>query len=248
MVGHRYKVPAVKRRQVLLLLILAYFGNIHSMRSQQQSSVGAISIRLEQKTENSTAMVPQNKIFHNGDILRFLITSKTSGYLYVLDVGTSGETNMLFPGSSGPESGNQIRPGQVSSVPVDGDGWFEVTGPAGYDVLYFLVSANALALAPETPADRKGGLPAPQPAPAAPKGLLPRCDDEIFKARGDCIDKSAGVTPLGSNAQIPAQFVPFSGMASRDIIVSEDEDGSTVKASNEAKLPIIYTVRLAHIQ
>jgi hypothetical protein len=239
-------VGCFRRVHALLLLTLALFGFISRAYGQQSNALGAISIRLEQRKGDSNSVVPQNKVFHNGDILRFRITSKTSGYLYVLDVGTSGETSMLFPGSSGPGSQNEIQAGQVRSVPVDGDGWFEVTGPAGYDVLYFLISANRLALAPETHKKENEGNPEPAPSPKVPGNLQPRCDDEIFKARGDCIDKSAGVTPLGPNAPVPRQLTPFSGMASRDIIVVEDEDGSTVKASNEGKLPLIYTVRLAH--
>lgn len=37
-------------------------------------------------------------MFHNGDILRFRLTSKIYGYLYVLDKGTTGTTAMLFVG------------------------------------------------------------------------------------------------------------------------------------------------------
>jgi hypothetical protein len=246
MIPHRFNAVSECCKHAPLLLAAALFGSGGFVQCQQSSPPGAISIRLEQRKGTSATIVPQNKVFHNGDILRFRIISKSSGYLYVLDVGTSGETNLLFPGSSGPGSRNRIQAGEVRSIPVDGDGWFEVAGPAGYDVLYFLVSANPLALAPETQEERNQGSPEATPPAKVPQNLQPRCDDEIFKARGDCIDKSAGVTPLGPNAPVPRQLTPFSAMASRDIIVVEDEDGSTVKASSEAKLPLIYTVRLAH--
>ena len=246
MVPHSCRVVAKDCKRPLVLLALVLCLSAHRVQCQQSSSLGAISIRLEQRKGTSSSIVPQNKVFRNGDILRFRITSKTSGYLYVLDVGTSGETSMLFPGSSGPKPPNEIKAGEVRSVPVDGDGWFEVTGPAGYDVLYFLISANPLALGPGTQEEPNQTAPETAPSPKVPDNLQPRCDDEIFKARGDCIDKSAGITPLAPNAPVPRQLTPFSGMASRDIIVVEDDDGSTVKASSEPKLPLIYTVRLAH--
>lgn len=232
-------------RQFFSLLIIAC---AHLLSAQGTQSAGWISIRLEQKRGSETKVVPQNTVFHTGDVLRFRITSKTTGYLTVVDVGTSGETSTLFPGSADAQSAN-LRLGEVRSVPTEGDGWFEVSGPTGYDVLYFMVTATPLAQASEKPSDGQRPSSSPVPAEKAiPKQLLPRCDDEIFKARGDCIDKAAGVTPLGADAPLPTQLKPYSRMATRDIIVSEDEDGAAVRPLPTAKLPLIYSFRLAHVQ
>lgn len=230
-------------------LILLVVVRPSPSKAQDSGVTGWISIRLEQKRGDEVRVVPQNTVFHNGDIVRFRITSKTAGYLYVIDVGTSGDTSTLFPGKEETQTDNRIKPGMVSSVPVEGDGWFEVTGPPGFDILYFLVSGTPLTMAPTNPPDDRHPESSPKPGPkgnAPPKMLLPRCDDEIFKARGDCIDKSAGLAPLAENAPIPRQLAPYSQMASRDIIVSEDEDGAEVKPPASAKLPLIYSFRLAH--
>jgi hypothetical protein len=100
------------------------------------NSAGLISIRLEQKNGDDSRTVPQNTVFHNGNILRFRLTSRIAGYLYVVDKGTTGQTTTLFPVSSGTGSQNRIEPDQTMVVPAMGDGWFEVNGSLGirYDL------------------------------------------------------------------------------------------------------------------
>ena len=210
----------------------------------QNAGSSLLSIRLEQRKGDAVQAVPQNTIFRNGEILRFRLTSQINGFLYVLDRGTSGNTAVLFP-ASGPAGSNRIVVGRSYLVPAEGDGWFEVSGPAGFDVLYFLVSATPIDL-PRRGSENPGGEPAePKPAPPPPN-LLPRCDDEIFKARGECVDASAGAAPLAPDAPVPRELVPLARTASRDIVLT-DEDGDTgVQSAPTAKLPIIYTFRLAH--
>ncbi len=119
------------------------------------------------------------------------------GYLYVVDKGTTGETNTLFPGASAIPGDNRIEDGKTYAVPANGDGWFEVSGPAGFDILYFLVSTTPIAVQ-STPAAEGQNAGTEGKTEPLPPGMLPRCDDEIFKARGECIDASAGVAPAGA--------------------------------------------------
>ena len=214
------------------------------------SSPGLITIRLEKRQAQQAVKVPQSTVFKSGDILRFRLASNMAGYLYVVDKGSTGSTSTLFPGASSLHGDNRIEPNRGYLVPADGDGWFEVTGPAGFDVLYFLVSATPMNLAaaapPEAPATPTTQEGATAPAPALPSNLLPRCNDEIFKSRGECLDDSAGATPLPPDAALPRELGPLAGSASRDIILSEDESGTEVSPAPSAKLPLIYTFRLAH--
>ena len=57
--------------------------------------------------------------------------------------GTSGAYSVLFPGA---DTGldNHIRSAHTYLLPADGDGWFGVTGPAGNDVVYFVVTPSRL--------------------------------------------------------------------------------------------------------
>lgn len=209
---------------------------------QSASPAGMISIRLEQKLGEVKKAVPQNTVFRNRDVLRFQITSHISGYLYVVDKGTTGETSSLFPRSDAIPGDNRIEDGKSYTVPANGEGWFEVSGPSGFDILYFLVSATPIAL-PQASAGE--GQSSGQTEPPPP-GMLPRCDDAIFKARGDCIDASAGVAPLAPGAAVPRELVPLARTASRDIILTDDGSDTAVKPAAASKLPLIYTFRLAH--
>jgi hypothetical protein len=240
---------------VLLLLLstsaqpLAAQGTRATASPYGPSSPGLITIRLERRNGERADKAPQNTVFKAGDILRFRLTSSMAGYLYIVDKGSTGTTSTLFPGSSGLHGDNRIEPSQSYLVPADGDGWFEVTGPPGFDVLYFLVSATpmnlAAAAAPETtPNAAPKGTPAP--GPELPSSLLPRCNDEIFKSRGECLDDSAGAAPLPPDAALPREISGLTGAVSRDIILSEDETGTTVHPAASAKLPLVYTFRLAH--
>jgi hypothetical protein len=232
-------------RCVRLAALFALFspGLAQYARSQDSSSAGLISIRLEQKIGDDSKTVPQNTVFHNGNILRFRLTSRIAGYLYVVDKGTTGQTTTLFPVSTGPNPQNRIEPDQTMIVPAMGDGWFEVSGPSGFDMIYLLVSSSPILIPPTA-------VPGTQESPqnTLPPNLLPRCNDEIFKARGECIDSSAGAAPLPPNAPVPRELVPFSKSAARDIILTDDGDGVSVKPAPSAKLPLIYTFRLAHLQ
>src|SRR5580658_8862901 len=84
-------------KQLAALFVLVFMGSALDVRSQNTDSTGLISIRLEQKNGDNTKTVPQNTVFHNGNILRFRLTSRIAGYLYVVDKGTTGETTTLFP-------------------------------------------------------------------------------------------------------------------------------------------------------
>ena len=211
------------------------------------SGPGQITIRLEKRSGDHATKVPQNTVFKAGDILRFQLTSSMAGYLYVVDKGSSGTTSTLFPGANSLHGDNRIEPGHGYLVPADGDGWFEVTGQPGFDVLYFLVSETpmnlAAAAAPEPPEAKPGSA---APGPELPSSLLPRCNDAIFKSRGECLDDSAGPSALPPDAPLPREIGALAGTASRDILLSEDETGTTVRPAASAKLPLVYTFRLAH--
>jgi hypothetical protein len=215
-----------------------------SLRAQGAKSPGVISIRLEQKLGNVTKVVPQNTVFRNGDVLRFQITSHVSGYLYVVDEGTTGKIDTLFPDANAIAGDNSIRDGKSYAVPASGDGWFEVIGPPGFDVIYFLVSATPISLPPPQAAGGQSTGTTEHTHP--PPGMLPRCDDAIFKARGNCIDLSAGVAALAAGAAVPQELVPLAGSAARDIILTDDGGETAVGPAAAAKLPLIYTFRLAH--
>jgi hypothetical protein len=228
------------RRLLIVALLIVVAGGLNG----QNAGSSVLSIRLERRKGDVVQAVPQNTVFRNGDILRFRLTSQINGYLYVLDKGTTGNKAVLFP-ASGPAGSNRIETGRNYLVPAEGEGWFEVSGPAGFDVLYFLVSATPIDLPPGASASPGNEPEHPKEEPPPPN-LLPRCDDSIFKARGECVDASAGVAPLAPDAPVPRELIPMARTASRDIVLTDDDGETGVQSAPAAKLPIIYTFRLAH--
>jgi hypothetical protein len=196
----------------------------------------ALSIVVEKKLPDgkAEAMAP-NHVFTTGDTIRLRVTSDFDGYLYVMDQGTSGQFSTVFP-SLAAGSSNSVQHGQSYLVPSTDDGWFQITGPAGFDVLYFLLSPQTIV------SPTASSFVAPGPI----SSLKPRCNDAVFRARGECTDISAGPAALPKDAPLPAPIAPIAGAASRDIIVVKKKDGVTVTSEGPKTAPVIYTFRLAH--
>ena len=194
-----------------------------------------VDITLERKRDGKIEAMAAGHVFAPGDIIRLRVVSHYDGYLYVMDQGTSGKFTTVFPAMQ-TGSDNRVRMLKQYLVPAVEDGWFEVNGPAGFDVLYFLLSPIPLA----TPV--LSSFAAPGPA----SSLKPRCNDDIFRARGECTDDSAGPAALPSGQSLPAPLAPLAGGASRDITFTNKANG-TVGVQGEGTAPMLYTFRLAHL-
>ena len=194
-----------------------------------------VDITLERKRNGKVEAMAAGHVFAPGDIIRLKLTSHYDGYLYVMDQGTSGKFSTVFPAVQ-TGSDNRVQMLKQYMVPAVEDGWFEVNGPAGFDVLYFLLSPATLA----SPVISSFTAPGPV------SSLKPRCNDEIFRARGDCTDDSAGPAAVPRGQDLPAPLAPIAGSASRDITFTNKANG-TVGVQGESTAPMLYTFRLAHL-
>jgi hypothetical protein len=195
-------------------------------------------IHLEQKKEDKTVAMFPTHVFDAGDVVRFRVTAKGfGGYLYVVDLGSSGTYSTLYP-SGGSGAAKLLRTDEDAFVPAVEDGWFQVDGPAGFDVLYFLVSPKPIDVAP--------GPGGKAPSAPVPDSLKPRCDDKIFQARGECVDDSAGPAALSRDVPLPPQFTNAAGNASRDIVFDQGDEDHAVTATAPLDKPAVYIFRLAH--
>jgi len=196
----------------------------------------ALEISLERKTTaGKVEAMAADHVFEPGEVIRFRVKSEYDGYLYVMDQGSSGRFSTVFP-SADAGGNNRVGRGQSYLIPATEEGWFQVEGPAGFDVLYFLLSPGPI-VPPST-----ASFTAPGPA----SSLRPRCNDAIFRARGECTDATAGPAAVPKDAPLPAPIAPIAGAASRDITVIKQKDSVTVGADGGKTAPVIYTFRLAH--
>lgn len=202
--------------------------------------VDLISIVLEKKTGDAAQTVDPGHVFDSGDTIRFRLQPAVDGYLYVLDLNTSGKYEVLFPRA---ETGNdnRIEHGREYLLPATQDGWFEVAGPAGHEKIYFVMSPLAL-----TTGQLQNAPKAMPPQGTAPSSLRPRCNDSIFKARGECIDSTAGPKPVAPSEKLPRALNEAASGASRDLKFTKKSSTSVVTTNSPLSGPVVYEFLLAH--
>jgi hypothetical protein len=200
-----------------------------------QAQTQSMEIVLERNEAGAWKTIEPALVLKSGDLVRFRFRATFDGYLYVINSGTSGSQSLLFPGDATGRD-NRVQAGREYTIPGGGAS-FKVAGPAGHDVVYWLVSPVPL-----------DGNPASALAPKPPpKTLTPRCDDTIFRARGECIDSSAGprnVRDMG--ALPPAISTTAPRLQPRELVIVQDKNKSRVSSSGKLTGPIVYEFRLAH--
>jgi hypothetical protein len=209
--------------------------------------VQKVEIGVERKAGARVERMDPNHVFEQGDLVRFRFKPSFAGYLYVMDRSTSGKYLLLFPKE---DTGldNRIEADRSYLLPMTESGWFRVEGPAGHEILYWFVSPARL----NEP--RAGAFPIPKlPAEAAPldPAITPRCDDAIFRARGECLDATAGAKPIRNRDEVPANL---SGLAAaglndagpRELTVTKSDKQTAVVLPPGDDAPFLYTFRLAH--
>ena len=197
-------------------------------------------IRLTVEREEAPGWRAMNPatVFAPEDRLRFRLTTNFSGFLYVMNQGTGGTYELLFPRTD-TGSENRIEAGKEYVVPAT-EGWFRVAGPAGKDVMYWLVSPV------EMPSGYQRLPPPPPPDPNLPSSMHPRCDDQVLKARGECIDNSAGVRPVERGEKLPSNLSGVAGSTPRELLFLEEKGGTVLSSKTPLTGPVIYELRLAH--
>jgi hypothetical protein len=198
-----------------------------------------MEITLERLDSRGWKPIDSRLVLDGDDRIRFKFRANFGGFLYVTNQSTSGTTQMLFPRED-TGSANRIEPGKEYVVPAT-SGSFRVAGPEGYDVVSWLVSPielgtsdarSRLPVATEAPTSKASE--AALPPPTAQHSLKPRCDDSIFRARGDCVDTSAGPRPLDADAR------------SRELVFVREKKSSVISSPVPLKGPVVYEFHLAH--
>jgi hypothetical protein len=197
-------------------------------------------IRLTVEREEASGWRAMNPatVFAPNERLRFRLTTNFSGFLYVMNHGTASTYELLFPRTD-TGADNRVEAGKEYLVPAT-EGWFRIGGPAGQDVMYWLVSPV------ELPQGYQRLPPPPSRDPNPPSSLRPRCDDQVFKARGECIDNSAGVRPVEPGEKLPSNLSGVAGATPRELLFLEEKGGTVLSSKLPLTGPVIYELRLAH--
>lgn len=198
--------------------------------------VHRMELMLDRLDGTTWRAIDPGLVLAQGDRVRFRFRTNFDGYLYVMNQSTSGRYEQLFPR---PETGqdNHVAAGKEYQVPATAT-VFRIAGPPGHEIVYWLVTPARLVDSPPHPAP-------PPERKTAPLTLLPRCDDAILKARGDCIDTSAGPKLVPRDAELP-QNLAAAGAGGRDLLFMRQKDTAVVSSPEPLHGPILYEFHLAH--
>lgn len=209
-----------------------------------------IEVTVEQRIGSGWKAVNPGHVFSDGDQVRFKVKTNFPGHLYVMNMGTSGTYTMLYPREdTGLE--NRVEAGKELTVPAGPQGSFRITGPAGQDVVYWVVSPVQLpgpALIKQAPAPTPAYVPLPPPPPRTervPETMTPRCDDAYLRARGECVDGGSGVKAVGGPENLP-KHMRVENMTSRELFYMREETKAVVSSPTPMKGPAVFEFRLAH--
>lgn len=204
---------------------------------------------LEKKDGTTARVMDPAHVFEEGDLIRFRLRPGVNGYLYVLNHGSSGKYEQLFP-RIGQSEGREVHNGHDYVIPDSESGWFKIAGPPGYEIVYFLISPldlgrSLFAHAPEEQAQQNANSHAETPEEKAFESATPRCDDELFRARGECLDTKAGLKPVAPGEALPSNL-PQVSAGSRDLVVVKESNDTSVSSTEPFDAPVVYHFKIAH--
>jgi len=159
--------------------------------------------------------VDADTVFHSGDRIRLEAQANSTGYLYVVAQGSSGNWQVLFPSREVSNGSNQVHRGETRLVPGGNQGQFVFDEQAGTEKLFFVLSRQ-----PEQSLDKLIYSMGGQTAPADPTVVQPAAEsNRVLMAQATVSDDVI--------ARIRSQ------MQSRDLIF-EKVDNEKVVSQNTA--------------
>ena len=225
------------RLPAFLILALVPISAVPQSQSLRQGNY-SMEIQVERLEGEKWKTVDPALVFAADDRIRLHFHTNFDGYVYVTDRSTSGKYEQLFPMLETGQN-NRVARNTEYTIPAT-DTVFRVAGPPGHDILYLLMSPVNLG-----GASQYKPLPDP-PAPdqALPADMTPRCDGEIFRVRGECVDSSAGPQGVAPGDKLPPHLADTA--RPRDLLFMRKQNSTVVASASPLSGPIVYQFRLAH--
>ena len=180
-------------------------------------------------------------VLAQNDRVRFRFRTNFDGYLYVMNRSSSGKYEQLFPREETGQQ-NRVEAGKDYQVPATSTA-FRIAGPPGYETVYWMVTPARLT---EEPPRYQPLPPPPAQDKPLPPNLIPRCDDAVLRARGDCIDNSAGPKLVPRGEDVPQNLAAAAGQSRRDLLFLRQKDTAVISSPAPLDGPVVYEFRLAH--
>ncbi len=151
--------------------------------------------------------------FKSGDKIRIKVQSNTSGYIYVINEGSSGRTNILLPSRSNPSA--YVKAGAVMAVPARGYFTFD-ENPGMEKIMLALTSSPIMNNEPVKPSNMQSSNAPARSLQVAALNCSTSVSKDLFEepeAVLGCIDansKSGSKDLFVEEDAAPASFKPAS--------------------------------------
>lgn len=226
-------IPCVAR---CLLAVPLLMSSAYAQSQTMAQGAHRMEIQLERLEGAEWHKIDPSLVLAQGDRIRFRFRTNFDGFLYVMNHSTSGKYEQLFPRRDTGDD-NRVRPNVEYQVPATAT-LFRVAGPPGFEVVYWLVTPARL--------NDAGSPVRPPTTPSPPITLIPRCDETVLKARGDCVDHSAGPKLVPRGEALPDNLAPFAEQSRRDLLFMRQNDAAVISSPEPLTGPVVYEFRLAH--
>jgi Domain of unknown function (DUF4384) len=157
-----------------------------SSRPAEAIPLGMRYAVLRRSASGRFVEVDPESTFHSGDRIRLEVQANSTGFLYVVAQGSSGNWQVLFPSREVAGGSNEIRRGEVRQVPSGDRGQFVFDEQAGTESLFFVFTRQ-----PEESLDKliySVRQPSAAPSPAEPPRVMMASasigNDVISRLRG----------------------------------------------------------------
>ena len=117
-----------------------YLSYNQSQGAQSPGRPGT-KITVELRRNGKVTWVSPNATFRSGDEIKFHFTTNFSGYVAILQKGSTGNRSILFPNRG---ADNRVRPNNDNVIPAKRDDWIVFDPHPGVERLTFIMSKNPL--------------------------------------------------------------------------------------------------------
>jgi len=195
-----------------------------------QPASHSVDVTIERTESGAWQAADPRTVFRPKDEVRFQFRSSFDGYLYVLNRSPSGQYIWIYP-SRDAGTDNRVQPNRSYVIPST-SGAFSIPESPGFDVVYWILSPTELR-----------DLSLPEPDAAAKSTLVPRCQESELRARGNCLDNSAGARVSGS---LPKSLQDTSPLRGRELKVDRTPSSSHIRFAGMNGRTLIYEFWIAH--
>lgn len=198
-----------------------------------------VRVRVELDRGGRARWVSPRTVFRAGDRVRFHFAMNFTGYVAIINLGTSGKRSLLFP-----EPGMNNRIGRTADYTVpQGEGWFEFDNTPGIEELTFVMSKQEI---PEVAAVN-GAATNPATPAAVAQPPIPAVVVEPAPAPVVAQSPVEAKPPKSEEDEILEALNARSLTRGRDLkVVEQDTDGYVLSSEEALAKPVGFKLRLQH--